>query len=423
MKSTIPDLISGEMSTRQELQAELNLLSDTDKSSATKPVPAKSETGEGLLDLRDGLPQTRQRFVEWLIFQQEMVLRPALALQALRRNANPLQALRALGIDPRSLPTVPPATLELITKLAITGLPCLSSAYPARLKRLADAAPLLLCRGNPAILHKPAVAIVGARAASVYGRSVARDIAREAARAGLVVISGLARGIDAEAHRGALDVGGETIAVLGCGLDRVYPAEHRGLSEEILERGAVISELPLGAEPKRMHFPLRNRVISGLSQAVVVAEAREKSGSLITVSHALEQGVEVLVVPGPITSSTSAGSNRLLRDGAVPLLDRSDLLAFFPSVSAAMASTKPLVCIGAAGDKGAAASVDKVADSFSEVSQVILRELSRGASTADALGRKLGLSSEEIAQALVALELEGRIETDRNGLLCSVAVR
>lgn len=423
MKSTILDSIFGKMNVRRELQAELALSSDSKKCSSEKQVDSAHmacAANEGVLDLRDGLPQTRQRFIEWLIFQHEMVLRPVLALQALRRTVQPLQALRALGVDPHSIPPVSPATLELVSKLAIVGLPWLSSAYPARLKHLADAAPLLLCRGNPAILHKPAVAIVGARAATVYGRSVARELAREAARAGLVVISGLARGIDAEAHRGALDAGGETIAVLGCGLDRVYPAEHRGLSEEILARGAVLSELPLGAEPKRIHFPLRNRLISGLSHAVVVVEAREKSGSLITVSHALEQGVEVLVVPGPITSPTSAGSNRLLRDGAVPLLDVSDLLALFPSLAVA---SKKVARTDASTDEGVVTPAGKTTAAFTEIQKTILNELTLGALTADALGRKLGLSSEEIAQELVVLELEGRIATDRNGLLCCAAGR
>lgn len=378
------------------------------------------ETPGGLLDLRDASPQTRRVFSEWLLFQHELVLRPVLALQALRHNRNPLQALRALGIEPAALPPLAPATLEILAQRSIVGIPYLSPAYPKRLQRLVDAAPLLLCRGNPELLHKPSVAIVGARAASVYGRSAARELAREAARAGLVVISGLARGIDAEAHRGALDVGGETIAVLGCGLDRIYPAEHRALSEEILARGALLSELPLGSAPKRLHFPLRNRLISGLSHAVVVVEAREKSGSLITVSHALEQGVDVLVVPGPITSATSAGSNRLLRDGAIPLLDVSDLLALFPTLK--KNDTRPTK---AAIDSEAAISnlpeQTKTAPEFSALQRSVLAELERGALTADALGRKLGCAPETLAQELVALELEGLVATDRNGLLALVA--
>ncbi len=380
-----------------------------------------SEASRGLLDLRDSSPQVRRVFSEWLLFQRELVLRPVLALQALRRNRNPLHALRALGIESTLLPPIMPATLELLAQRSIVGIPYLSPIYPKRLQRLVDAAPLLLCRGNPEILHKPSVAIVGARAASVYGRTVARELAREAARAGLVVISGLARGIDAEAHRGALDVGGETIAVLGCGLDRIYPAEHRALSEEILERGALLSELPLGSAPKKIHFPLRNRLISGLSHAVVVVEAREKSGSLITVSHALEQGVDVLVVPGPITAATSAGSNRLLREGAIPLLDISDLLALFPAQQKASVRSQRAEAAASSDESQPQLAAQKTKQAFSSLQKTVLAELECGALTADALGRKLGCPPETLAQELVALELEGLVATERNGLLTVAA--
>src|SRR6188768_589140 len=153
---------------------------------------------------------------------------------------------------------------------------------------------------------------------SSHGRSVARSLGRELAAAGLLVVSGMARGIDGEAHRGALEVGGITVAVLGCGVDRDYPASHASLAREIAGRGLIVSEYPPGVEPAPWRFPARNRIIAGLARAVVVVEARERSGALITADFALELGREVFAVPGEITSSLSAGTNALLRTGAVP---------------------------------------------------------------------------------------------------------
>ena len=174
-------------------------------------------------------------------------------------------------------------------------------------------------RGARAALGRRSVAIVGARACSSYGRSVARTLGRELAAAGLVVVSGMARGIDGEAHRGALDAGGVTVAVLGCGIDRDYPAAHRELAARIVEQGLIVSEYEAGVEPAPWRFPARNRIIAGLCTATVVVEARERSGALITADFALEDGREVMVVPGEITSAVSAGSNALLRLGATPV--------------------------------------------------------------------------------------------------------
>ncbi len=205
-------------------------------------------------------------------------------------------------------------------------LPFSSDAYPERLRRLVDAPPLLVVRGDPSVLRAPAVAIVGARAATHYGRTVARDLAATLARAGLVVVSGLAVGVDAAAHEGALEAGGLTVAFQACGPDRVYPAVHRRLADRIARAGAVVSELPPGTPPRSPHFPLRNRLISASSLAVVVVEARRRSGSLITARHAADQGVDVFAVPGPITAPTSQGPNRLIQDGAIPLLTPTDIL-------------------------------------------------------------------------------------------------
>src|SRR5206468_7370876 len=176
------------------------------------------------------------------------------------------------------------------------------------------------------LLSLPAVAIVGARACSSYGGQVARMLGRELAAAGLVVVSGLARGVDGEAHRGALEAGGATVGVLGCGVDRDYPAAHASLARGICEHGLVVSEYAPGVEPAPWRFPARNRIIAGLAVASVIVEARERSGALITADFALEAGREVFAVPGEITSSLSAGTNALLRLGATPLTRVYDVL-------------------------------------------------------------------------------------------------
>ncbi|HVO93410.1 MAG TPA: DNA-processing protein DprA, partial [Terriglobales bacterium] len=188
--------------------------------------------------------------------------------------------------------------------------------YPARLRTIADPPPFLYIKGDLRPADDRAVAIVGSRSASDYGRRVARDLAGGLAALGFTVVSGMARGIDGMAHEAALSSGGRTLAVLGSGVDRAYPPEHEQLYQRIGENGAVISELPIGTRPAAFNFPARNRLISGLSLGVVVVEATEKSGSLITASLAVEQGREVFAVPGEVGSSRSRGAHRLIRQGA-----------------------------------------------------------------------------------------------------------
>ena len=202
------------------------------------------------------------------------------------------------------------------------------SLFPERLRAIFDPPPSLYLRGagDAELLTRRSVAVVGARACSPYGAQVGRMLGRELAAAGVVVISGLARGIDGEAHRGALEGGGLTLAVLGCGIDRDYPASHAQLSRRIEEQGLVVSEYEPGVEPAPWRFPARNRIIAGLSEAVVVVEARERSGALITADFALDEGREVFAVPGEITSSLSAGTNALLKLGATPLTASDDVL-------------------------------------------------------------------------------------------------
>ncbi len=181
-------------------------------------------------------------------------------------------------------------------------------------------------KGDATLLAGPAVAIVGARACSPYGSQVALMLGRELAAAGVVVVSGLARGIDGEAHRGAFETEGHTVAVLGCGIDRDYPAAHASLARSICERSLIVSEYEPGVEPAPWRFPARNRIIAGLCTATIVVEARERSGALITADFALEEGREVFAVPGEISSALSAGTNALLRLGATPLTAAADVL-------------------------------------------------------------------------------------------------
>jgi DNA processing protein len=199
---------------------------------------------------------------------------------------------------------------------------------PPLLRAIHDPPPSLYVRGEGdlELLTQPAVAVVGARACSPYGKQVARMLGRELAGAGVLVVSGLARGVDGEAHRGALETDGHTAAVLGCGIDRDYPATHAALAQAIAERSLLVSEYGPGVEPSAWRFPARNRIIAGLCAATIVVEARERSGALITADFALDEGREVFAVPGEITSSLSDGTNGLLRLGATPLTATAEVL-------------------------------------------------------------------------------------------------
>jgi DNA processing protein len=252
--------------------------------------------------------------------------------------------------------------------------------FPPLLRAIHDPPAGLFLRGaaEPAILSRPAVAIVGARACSGYGASVARNLARELAAAGLVVVSGLARGIDAEAHRGALEANGTTIAVLGCGIDRDYPAAHAELARRVAASGLIVAEYAPGVEPAPWRFPARNRIVAGLCAVTVAVEARERSGALITTDLALEEGREVFAVPGEITSSLSAGTNALLKLGATPLTAAADVLASF--------GIEP----------------DPVARESSPLLDLL-------PASADEIVRRTGLGADEVARTLVELELEGRV--------------
>ncbi len=224
---------------------------------------------------------------------------------------------------------------ESAERVGATAIIPADASFPALLRTIPDPPPVLFILGNAALLDRPAVAVVGSRDHTEYGARVCRAISSEAAAAGIVVVSGMARGLDAAAHAAALDTGGGTIGVLGNGLGVVYPAANRRLYDRVAAGGLLLSEFPPGEKPHAGSFPRRNRLISGLSRVTLVVEAAVGSGALITAGTALEQGREVMAVPGPITSPVSVGANRLIRDGAGPYLEPLDLLQHF-------ADAKPL---------------------------------------------------------------------------------
>lgn len=199
-------------------------------------------------------------------------------------------------------------------------------AYPARLKEIKDYPRQLYCLGDPGILSRRCVAVIGSRTTTAYGRNTARAIAGKLAGKGVTVISGLAAGIDACAHEGALEAGGPTAAVLGCGVDVCYPPQNRGLKQLIENRGLIVSEYPPGEEARSWYFPMRNRIISGLSEMTVVVQARDRSGALITAELAAEQGREVMAVPGNIDSQYHLGANKLIQEGVTPVIRVDDVL-------------------------------------------------------------------------------------------------
>ena len=246
----------------------------------------------------------------------------------------PPQALREAGLSDKIVENLVQLrssdelekTWEQLDEKGISVMILPDEEYPSRLRELDLPPPVLYIRGELTPDDEWAVAVVGTRRVTAYGRQITEDIAGTLARNGITVISGLARGVDSISHQAALNAGGRTVAVLGSGLDRIYPPENRRLSEHITKSGALISDYPPGTPPEGSNFPPRNRLISGLSLAVVIVEAGQTSGALITASFAADQGRDVFAVPGNITSPASKGTNRLIQDGAQPLLHPDEIL-------------------------------------------------------------------------------------------------
>ena len=268
--------------------------------------------------------------------------------------------------------------------------------FPTVLAAIHDPPQTLWIKGDIGVLCTPAVAIVGSRAASPYGLEVARRLGADLARRNVTVVSGMARGVDSAAHRGALEAGGRTIAVFGCGVDVIYPPEHRALADRIVERGALVSEFGPGMPPLKSHFPQRNRIISGLSLAVVIVEAAEGSGSLITADFALEQGRAVLAVPGNVLGGRNYGAHALLRDGAKLVECADDILEELPAG------------LRAEGSGPGEAKGSKRTNSASQ--DPVLRSMDDGdAYDLDEIAERSGLDRVRLLPRLLELELAGAV--------------
>jgi DNA processing protein len=297
------------------------------------------------------------------------------------------------------------AELERVREMAGAEVLALDDgAYPALLREIPDPPVTLYVRGRwRACLEAPCVGVVGSRRCSTYGQNVALLLARDLASRGVTIVSGLARGIDAAAHRGALEAGGRTAAVLGTGLDEVYPRDHRRLAEEILEKGgALVTQFPLGTPPVAENFPYRNRIISGLSLGAVVVEASENSGSLITARLALEQGREVYAVPGNITSRNSFGTNFLIKGAGAKLVQQwQDVVAEFPPDIAARILPPESKKKG-----GAAPAETREPSDLSESERAVFKLIPADAPAhVDALAEASGLPVQTLAGVLLGLEM------------------
>ena len=280
--------------------------------------------------------------------------------------------------------------------MSTVSIPARDVRFPAALAAIHDPPHTLWVKGDLDALRAPCVAIVGSRAASPYALEVARQLGADLARRNVTVVSGLARGVDSAAHRGALEADGRTVAVFGCGVDVIYPPEHRALVERILERGALVSEFPLGTPPRREHFPQRNRIISGLSLAVVIVEAAEGSGSLITADFALEQGRAVLAVPGNVLGGRNYGAHALLRDGAKLVECADDILEELP------------LGIRESGSGIGSAKESKNANIASQ--DPVLRSMDDGdAYDFDEIAERSGVDRMKLLPRLLELELAGAV--------------
>jgi DNA processing protein len=308
--------------------------------------------------------------------------------------------LRAAGLDTGTVSAFvaaraeidPDTEVRLLDEHGIQAITWHDDAYPRQLREVYDRPPVLYVRGTLTPADEWAVAVVGTRKVSVYGRQAADEMARGLAANHVTVVSGLARGVDAVAHRAALEAGGRTIAVLACGLDLVYPPEHKRLAEEIVLRGALISDYPLGTQPRSEFFPRRNRILSGISLGVLVVEGDVKSGALITARQALEQNREVFAVPGTIYSPGSRGTNKLIQDGEAKLtLDVQDVLA---ELNLTMASHQMEMTELVPAD---------------ETEGLLLRHLGAEPMHVDEVRRECGLPIAVVTSTLAMLELKGLV--------------
>ncbi len=367
----------------------------------------------------------RPDLLDWLSLVLVPGLGPALAGRLLARFQTPRRIFDAPPDSLRSIPGLGPKTIARLQDSALlsqirgqaedqlawlgrsgaTVLTCQDPEFPARLLQIHDPPLLLFCRGRLELLSLPAVAVVGSRAATGYGERVARELGRELANHGIVVLSGMALGIDGAAHRGALDSSGLTTGVLGCGIDVIYPRQHETLFAEVGRRGLLVSEYGPGIGPARFRFPARNRIVSGLSLGVVVVEAGSRSGALITARMALEQGREVFAVPGRVDSFRSRGTHELLRQGATLVSSVDDILEELRFVT-----TDPME-----GGKGSTAGglqpeTEKVdTDGLNPEESRVLAGLDTYPRDIDSLARAVGMEPARLHGILLQLEIMGRV--------------
>jgi DNA processing protein len=282
--------------------------------------------------------------------------------------------------------------MEKLERLGIKVLKFRDPEYPSRLKEIYDYPPILYVKGTLLPNDEWCLAVVGTRRATAYGRQAAEEIVTDLARSKIAIVSGLARGIDSIAHKSALEAGGRTIAVFGCGLDTVYPAEHASLAKDITANGAIISEFPLGTEPRKENFPMRNRIMSGLSLGVLVVEAGETSGAMITARLALEQNREVFAVPGSILSETSRGTNHLIQEGAKLVRDYTDILEELNLTAVAhQMEIKEII-------------------PASDTESLLLKQLGTEPTHIDEVCRSSGLPTSVVSSTLAMMELKGLVK-------------
>ena len=297
---------------------------------------------------------------------------------------------------------------DLVGRIGASIVPIGTEGYPPRLAAIANPPPVLYCRGDPGILGRAQLAVVGARAATRGGCARARTLARGLAACGLVITSGLARGVDAAAHRGALDAGAPSVAVAATGPDRVYPRSNADLARELLDAGAMVTEFAPGTPPLAVNFPQRNRIISGLSLGVLVVEASPRSGSLITARLAADEGREVFAVPGSVDSALSRGCHSLIRDGAKLVESVVDVVEEFAHLDGPWRPPAPTAPAAADGPGGGNERLDGSA-------QCVLEAIGHDPVAVDQLVEHTGLTANRLSSILLTLELDGRIEALAGG--------
>jgi DNA processing protein len=369
----------------------------------------------------EALPRSEAARLDWLRLIRSRRVGPATFIRLIREHRSAAAALDALpglagaaGISGYAACSRSEAEREWEAAEATGARPLLlgSPGYPALLATLADPPPLLWAIGDTALGQRPAVALVGARNASALGCRMAARLARELGASGLVVVSGLARGIDASAHEAGLETG--TVAVQAGGVDVIYPPENAGLAREIAARGLRLSEMPMGHDPRPQDFPRRNRIVSGLALGVVVVEGALRSGSLITARNALDQGREVMAVPGSPMDARAGGCNALIRDGATLVRDAADVLEALADVLADMPNSAPAALPAAMPAPPAPAPAAPDEDG-------LLALLGPVPVAEDLLIRQLGRPAAQVAAALTDLELSGAILRHPGGLVSRAA--